>query len=140
MPRKQRNETADMRFRINQPKSGLRAVPAGKQSGTKTAQAASKDPAMGRRNPPLAGVLVKVRQAFQGLCVQASLQVISALMREARTARRGPKGVPDDSRRAVRGGKTAPSIVLGGQRGAPKPAGARLTTVRAQAADVCLGK
>ena len=95
---------------------------------------------MGRRNPPLAGVLVKVRQAFQGLCLQASLQVISALMREARTARRGPKGVPDDSRRAVRGGKTAPSIVLGGQRGAPKPAGARLTTVRARAADVCLGK
>jgi transposase-like protein len=71
---------------------------------------------MEERLLPIAGVLLEVRQAFQGLCVQAGLQVITALMEEDRTAVCGPKGVPDSDRLAVRGGKTPTSIVLGGQR------------------------
>jgi putative transposase len=104
VPSKQRKETADMESLTNRSKRGLRAV------------AASKHAAMEQRLLPVAGVLLEVRQAFQGLCVQAGLRVISALMEEDRTAVCGPKGVPDEGRRAVRGGHTATSIVLGGQR------------------------
>jgi putative transposase len=93
-----------MKSRTNRSKRGLRAVPVGKHA------------AMEQRLLPIAGVLLEVRQAFQGLCVQAGLQVITALMEEDRTALCGPKGVPDAQRLAVRGGKTPTSIVLGGQR------------------------
>lgn len=58
----------------------------------------------------------EVRHAFEGLCLQAGLRVLQELMEEDRTELCGPKGVPDESRTAVRGGTTPASVVLGGQR------------------------
>ena len=62
------------------------------------------------------GVLEDVQHAFEGLCVQAGLQVLQELMEEDRVGLCGPKGVPDEARTAVRGGHTPASVVLGGQR------------------------
>jgi putative transposase len=62
------------------------------------------------------GTLQDVRHAFEGLCLQAGLQVLQELMEEDRTELCGPKGVPDHRRTAVRGGTTPASVVLGGQR------------------------
>jgi putative transposase len=115
VPCKQRKETANMKSRINEPRGGLRAV-AGAGRAADHSAGAGKHAAMQQRVLPLAGVLIEVRDAFQGLCVKTGLQVLSALMEEDRTELCGPKGVPDGSRRAVRGGKTPTSIVLGGQR------------------------
>jgi hypothetical protein len=105
VPRKQRKETANMKSRIKSKKPALRVV-----------KADDKHAEMEQRSLGVLGVLLEVRQAFQGLCVQAGLQVITALMEEDRTALCGPKGVPDGARTAVRGGTTPASIVLGGQR------------------------
>jgi transposase-like protein len=58
----------------------------------------------------------EVRHAFEGLCLQAGLRVLQELMEEDRAELCGPKGVPDESRTAVRGGTTPASVVLGGQR------------------------
>lgn len=65
---------------------------------------------------PVQRVLQDVRHAFVGLCVHAGRQVLAAMMEEDRTALCGPKGVPDEARRAVRGGTTSSKVVLGGQR------------------------
>ena len=62
------------------------------------------------------GVLEDVQHAFEGLCMQAGLQVLQELMEEDRVELCGPKGVPDQARTAVRGGHTPASVVLGGQR------------------------
>ncbi len=65
---------------------------------------------------PVQGVLRDVRHAFLGLCIDAGQQVLAAMMEADRVALCGAKGVPDATRRAVRGGSTASQVVLGGQR------------------------
>jgi len=65
---------------------------------------------------PVQGVLRDVRHAFLGLCIDAGQQVLAAMMEGDRVALCGPKGVPDATRRAVRGGSAASQVVLGGQR------------------------
>jgi putative transposase len=65
---------------------------------------------------PVQGVLLDVKHAFYGLCIQAGKEVLAAMMQADRVALCGPKGVPDADRRAVRGGSTASAVVLGGQR------------------------
>lgn len=65
---------------------------------------------------PVQGVLRDVRHAFLGLCIDAGQKVLAAMMETDRMALCGPKGVPDEARRAVRGGSTASRVVLGGQR------------------------
>jgi putative transposase len=62
------------------------------------------------------GVLRDVQHAFYGLCVNAGKQVLAAMMEADRVALCGAKNVPDVHRRAVRGGTTRSSVVLGGQR------------------------
>ena len=94
-----------MKSRIKSKKPALRVV-----------KDTDKHARMKQRSLGVVGVLLEVRQAFQGLCVQAGLQVITALMEEDRIALCGPKGVPDEARTAVRGGTAPASIVLGGQR------------------------
>ena len=65
---------------------------------------------------PVQGVLKDVRSAFYGLCIGAGKAVLAAMMEADRVALCGPKGVPDEDRRAVRGGTTRSAVVLGGQR------------------------
>jgi hypothetical protein len=65
---------------------------------------------------PVQGVLRDVRHAFLGLCIDAGQQVLAAMMEADRVALCGAKNVPDAARRAVRGGSTDSSLVLGGQR------------------------
>jgi putative transposase len=65
---------------------------------------------------PVQGVLKDVKSAFYGLCIQAGKAVLAAMMEADRVALCGPKGVPDEDRRAVRGGTTRSAVVLGGQR------------------------
>jgi transposase-like protein len=65
---------------------------------------------------PMQGVLRDVQHAFVGLSVRAGKQVLAAMMEADRAALCGPKGVPDEGRRAVRGGTTGSKVVLGGQR------------------------
>jgi putative transposase len=62
------------------------------------------------------GVLRDVQQAFYGLCVNAGKQVLAAMMEADRVALCGARNVPDAGRKAVRGGTTRSSVVLGGQR------------------------
>jgi putative transposase len=62
------------------------------------------------------GVLHDVQHAFFGLCVQAGKQVLAAMMEADRQALCGPRNVPDANRRAVRGGTTRSSVVLGGRK------------------------
>jgi putative transposase len=62
------------------------------------------------------GVLRDVQHAFYGLCVNAGKQVLAAMMEADRIALCGAKNVPDAQRKAVRGGTTPSSVVLGGQR------------------------
>jgi transposase-like protein len=65
---------------------------------------------------PIHAVLQDVKHAFYGLCIKAGKQVLAAMMEADRVALCGPRGVPDADRRAVRGGGTRSSVVLGGQR------------------------
>ena len=62
------------------------------------------------------GVLEDVEHAFFGLCVNAGRQVLAAMMEAERVALCGAKNVPDPARKALRGGTTPSSVVLGGQR------------------------
>lgn len=71
---------------------------------------------MEQRPLGVAGVLIDVQHAFQGLALRAGLGVLYQLMEEDRTELCGPKGIPDAARQAVRGGTTPASIVFGGQR------------------------
>ena len=48
--------------------------------------------------------------------MNAGKQVLAAMMEADRVALCGAKGVPDASRRAIRGGHTDGAVVLGGQR------------------------
>ena len=73
-------------------------------------------PAQVQLTLPIQGVLKDVKHAFYGLCINAGKQVLAAMMEADRIALCGPKGVPDADRRAVRGGTTRSSVVLGGQR------------------------
>jgi putative transposase len=50
------------------------------------------------------------------LCVNAGKQVLAAMMEADRVAVCGANNVPNASRKAVRGGTTRSSVVLGGQR------------------------
>ncbi|MFN3591384.1 MAG: IS256 family transposase [Thermaurantiacus sp.] len=93
-------------------KSSLRAVPA----------------AQVQISLPVQGVLRDVRHAFLGLCIDAGQKVLAAMMEADRIALCGPKGVPDATRRAVRGGTTASQVVLGGQRIAVRRPRARSMT------------
>jgi hypothetical protein len=65
---------------------------------------------------PVTGVLRDVQSAFYGLCINAGKAVLSAMMEEDRAALCGPKGVPDVSRTAYRGGHTRSWVTLGGRR------------------------
>lgn len=59
---------------------------------------------------PVQGVLRDVRHAFLGLCIDAGQRVLVAMMEADRLALCGAKGVPDQGRRAVRGGSTASAV------------------------------
>jgi putative transposase len=85
------------------------------------------------------GVLADVRHAFYGLCVDAGKQVLAAMMEADRQALCGANNVPDAQRRAVRGGTTRSSVVLGGQRLAITKPRAQLGARRVGAAHICLG-
>ena len=61
-------------------------------------------------------VLRDVKDAFYGLCVNAGKQVLAAMMEADRETLCGPMNVPNAARKAVRGGTTRSSVVLGGQR------------------------
>lgn len=87
-----------------------------KPSNVRSFQATSRHPKMDQRSLGVLGVLHNVRHAFEGLCAQAGLAVLQQLMEDDRTDLCGPKGVPQDGRRAVRGGTTPASVVLAGQR------------------------
>jgi putative transposase len=76
---------------------------------------------------PMQGVLQDVKHAFYGLCVHAGREVLAQMLEADRVALCGAKGVPDASRRAVRGGSTSSRVVLGGQRIAIKRPRARAT-------------
>jgi putative transposase len=65
---------------------------------------------------PIQGVLQDVQHAFYGLCIRAGQEVLAKMLEADRVALCGAKGVPDPSRRAVRGGSTSSRVVLGGQR------------------------
>jgi transposase-like protein len=65
---------------------------------------------------PVQGVLRDVRHAFLGLCIDAGQRVLAAMMEADRVALCGAANVPDQGRRAVRGGSTSSRVVLGGQR------------------------
>src|SRR3972149_5221877 len=65
---------------------------------------------------PVTGVLRDVQSAFFGLCINAGKAVLSAMMEEDRAALCGPKGVPDVSRAAYRGGHTRSWVTLGGRK------------------------
>lgn len=65
---------------------------------------------------PVAGVLNDVRSAFFGLCVNAGKAVLMAMMEQERSALCGPKGVPNPTRSAYRGGHTRSQVTLAGQR------------------------
>jgi transposase-like protein len=65
---------------------------------------------------PVAGVLNDVRSAFFGLCVNAGKAVLTAMMEEERVALCGPRGVPNPTRSAYRGGHTRSQVTLAGQR------------------------
>jgi hypothetical protein len=77
---------------------------------------------------PVQGVLRDVHHALLGLCIDAGQKVLAAMMEADRMALRGPKGVPDAARHAVRGGTTASRVVLGGQRIAARRTKARSTS------------
>ena len=74
---------------------------------------------------PMRGVLHDVKHAFYGLCIHAGREVLAMMLEADRVALRGTKGVPDATRRAVRGGSTSTRVVLGGQRIAIKRPRAR---------------
>jgi transposase-like protein len=74
---------------------------------------------------PMQEILADVRHAFLGLCIDTGCQVLAKMMEMDRQALCGPKGVPDTSRRAVRGGHTRSQVVVGGQRMAIKRPRAR---------------
>lgn len=57
-----------------------------------------------------------VQSAFFGLCIEAGKAVLGARMETERTGLCGPKGSPDASRSAYRGGHTRSHVVLGGRR------------------------
>jgi transposase-like protein len=61
-------------------------------------------------------VLRDVQSAFFGLCIDAGKAVLGAMMEAERTALCGPKGHPDATRTAYRGGHTRSQVVLGGRR------------------------
>jgi putative transposase len=65
---------------------------------------------------PTQGVLQDVRHAFYGLCIHAGREVLAQMLEADRMALCGVQGVPDRSRRAVRGGSTNSRVVLAGQR------------------------
>ena len=60
-------------------------------------------------------MLRDVQHALYGLYVNAGKQVLAAMMEADRVAICGANDVPDASRKAVRGGITKSSVVLGGQ-------------------------
>ena len=74
---------------------------------------------------PMQSVFHDVKHAFYGLCVQAGHAVLEAMLEADRVALCGAKGVPDTTRRALRGGSTNSQVVLGGQRIAIKRPRAR---------------
>ncbi len=87
---------------------------------------------------PVQGVLKDVKHAFYGLCVQAGFEVLAAMMEADRVVLCGAKGVPDATRRAVRGGSTDSQVVLGGQRIAIKRPRARAVAAGADAGELDL--
>lgn len=94
-----------MKSRIKSRKPALRVVREGAEHAP-----------MQQRPLGILGVLRDVEHAFEGLCLQAGLQVLYELMEEDRTELCGAKGVPNQDRKAVRGGTTPASVVLRGQR------------------------
>lgn len=65
---------------------------------------------------PLMVSLNDAQQGFFALCVKAGREVLSAMMEQDRVALCGPKGVPNATRRARRGGSVRGEITLGGRR------------------------
>jgi transposase-like protein len=84
---------------------------------SRTKPAARAVPAASVQIPlPMQEILADVKHAFLGLCIDTGCQVLAKMMEMDRAALCGPKGVPDATRRAVRGGHTSSQIVVGGQR------------------------
>jgi transposase-like protein len=65
---------------------------------------------------PMLAVLEDAESAFFGLCVETGRHVLAAMMEQDRIALCGPAGQHDAQRRAIRGGTTESSVVLGGRR------------------------
>jgi hypothetical protein len=65
---------------------------------------------------PLVASLRWVRQSFLDLCILVRQQVLARGMEEDRVALCGPRGRHDDGRQAVRWGRTASEVTLGGRR------------------------
>jgi len=87
------------------------------KSRTKSMQAARlADDVHVQLSLPVAGVLRDVQSAFFGLCIDAGKAVLAAMMEAERSALCGPKGCPDATRTAYRGGHTRSQVVLGGRR------------------------
>jgi putative transposase len=65
---------------------------------------------------PLMLSLNDIQEGFFALCVKAGREVLAAMMEQDRTSLCGPKGVPNPSRTARRGGSVRGEITLGGRR------------------------
>jgi putative transposase len=61
------------------------------------------------------GIMRDLRDGFEALCLKAGLQVFEAMVEDDLLGLCGPKGVPDEGRKAYRHGSTKGSIVFGGQ-------------------------
>ena len=65
---------------------------------------------------PVIEALQSAEQGFFELCIETGQQVLAAMLEADRTAACGEVGRHDESRRAVRGGSTESSVVLGGRK------------------------
>ncbi|MBK9684909.1 MAG: hypothetical protein IPO59_17060 [Betaproteobacteria bacterium] len=70
------------------------------------------------------------------LCVNAGKQVLAAMMEADRVALCGAKNVPDAGRKAVRGGTTRSSVVLGGHLFALRHLSDSIDTQQRQLAEI----
>lgn len=65
---------------------------------------------------PMIEALAGIEEGFVALCVEAGRQVLGAMMERDREKACGRKGVPNEDRRAVRGGSMRSRITFGGRR------------------------
>ncbi|MCP3858990.1 MAG: hypothetical protein GY704_05010, partial [Phycisphaeraceae bacterium] len=73
----------------------------------------------------LGSIAALCREGLMALSVEAGLAAAAAIMAEEGDALCGPWNSRDPEREHRRGGTTASSVVMGGQRGSPNPASPR---------------